>query len=170
MHFSPSLTVAVLAYTVAALSPNMDVANAALPAYVVVRHDLVWILCAHATSACCREQSSAAGLQMPCLHAGWPAGAAPGAAGMYCHSQPAVQHSSSEHTTLTLRCLCPPANQLQTLISFAGFTHTCLFPCPACCATNSFLLSHPLSVPPQTLLFFAGFLIRFDKIPNYWKW
>lgn len=27
---------AVLAYTVAALSPNMDVANAALPAYVVV--------------------------------------------------------------------------------------------------------------------------------------
>jgi hypothetical protein len=21
-----------------------------------------------------------------------------------------------------------------------------------------------------TLLFFAGFLIRFDKIPNYWKW
>ena len=33
---------AVLAYTVAALSPNMDVANAALPTYVVVSGGLRW--------------------------------------------------------------------------------------------------------------------------------
>jgi hypothetical protein len=23
---------------------------------------------------------------------------------------------------------------------------------------------------PQTLLFFAGFLVRWTDIPNYWKW
>ena len=27
-----------------------------------------------------------------------------------------------------------------------------------------------LSVYLQTLLFFAGFLIRFDQIPKYWQW
>ena len=33
-------------------------------------------------------------------------------------------------------------------------------------------VTHPCSSPArlQTLLFFAGCLIRFEQIPNYWKW
>ena len=35
------------------------------------------------------------------------------------------------------------------------------------CKTGVCLPASPCS---QTLLFFAGCLIRFDQIPNYWKW
>jgi hypothetical protein len=80
----------VLAYTVAAISPNMDVANAALPTYVVVR---------------------------------------------------------------TARCTALPR--------FSSASFMCQLHAPALTL---------LAAVVQTLLFFAGCLIRWDDIPNYWRW
>ena len=69
---------------------------------------------------------------------------------------------------------CRPRPNYATCCWFAAGAVTCAAaapPCPQPALHVPSLIGSPcLLCVPQTLLFFAGFLLRFDDIPNYWKW
>lgn len=118
----------------------MDTANAALPAYVVVR---AW-----------------AAVQRRPLRQ-WQPPAAPTAAAVPC-ALPAGQPCAASCSWAAAQGRAAAAR------ARAGAP----LPSPACLltstATTTFFCSSLFD--PQTLLFFAGFLIRFSSIPDYWKW